>query len=212
MEAFMSISRRIFASTLPALLGLLLAACASTTLRSAWYDSNFAGGPMKRILVVGVTGNMTDRRVFDDLFAKALNEAGVQGLPGYQFIENATTAADEVFDAGVARSGADGLLLVRLLGVDTRTQVTTTMVPSRSVSTFGPRGAAWGPVWYSVPDIRQFQVANVEATLFDTKSHLPVWSVTTETLNPTTVAAETPGFAKLVIGQLLARGLIAPTR
>jgi hypothetical protein len=31
-----------------------------------------------RILVVGVAGNLTDRRVFDDLFAKALNEAGVE--------------------------------------------------------------------------------------------------------------------------------------
>lgn len=106
---------------------------------------------------------MTDRRVFDDLFAKALNDVGVQGLPGYQFIEKAT-ASEDAFDAGVAKSGADGLLLVRLLGVDTRTQVTTTMVPASSVSTFGPRGPwspAWGPSWYAVPDIRQFQVADV---------------------------------------------------
>lgn len=50
----MFVSRRIFA--LVTLLGSLLAGCATTTLRSAWYDSSFAGGPMKRILVVGVTG------------------------------------------------------------------------------------------------------------------------------------------------------------
>lgn len=47
---------------------------------------------------------MTDRRVFDDLFAKALNDVGVQGLPGYQFIEKAT-ASEDAFDAGVAKSG-----------------------------------------------------------------------------------------------------------
>ena len=125
--------------------GLLLAGCATTTLRSAWFDSSFGGGPMKRILVVGVTGSLTDRRVFDDLFVQALNDRGVQGLPGFQFIDNAATATAEVFDAGVARSGADGLLLVRLLGVDTRTQVTTTMVSPRMGPTFGPSGA-WGPI------------------------------------------------------------------
>ncbi len=198
-----------------ALFGLLLASCGTTTsLRSAWYDSGFGGEPMKRILVVGVAGNMTDRRVFDDLFAKALNDAGVKGIPGYQFIDNAATASAEAFDAGVAKSGADGLLLVRLLGVDNRTQVTTTMIPARSASTFGPRGPwtpAWGPMWYTVPDVRQYQVANVEATLFETRNHQPIWSATTETFNPTSVAAETPGFARLVIGQLTARGLIAPT-
>jgi hypothetical protein len=209
----MNSSRRVF--TVAALFGLLLAGCApSTTLRSAWYDSSFTGPPMKRILVVGVTGNLTDRRVFDDLFAKALNDAGVQGIPGYQFVD-VTAASTEAFDAGVAKSGADGLLLVRLLGVDTRTQVTTTMVPARSAPGFSARsawGPTWGPVWYTVPDVRQWQVANVEATLFETQMHQPIWSATTETMNPSAVASETPGFAKLVIAQLAARGLIAPAK
>jgi len=201
-----------------ALLGLLLASCGTTTsLRSAWYDSSFTGGPLKRILVVGVASNMTDRRAFEDLFAKALDDVGVQGIPGYKFIDNPAAASAEAFDAGVAKSGADGLLLVRVLGVDTRTQVSTTMVPVRSTSTFGPRGAwgspAWGPVWYaSVPDIRQFDVANVEATLFDARDHQPIWSATTETVNPASVTAETPGFARLIIAQLTARRLIAPNR
>ena len=64
-------------------------------------------------------------------------------------------------------------------------------------------------MWYAVPDVQQYQLADVEATLFDTKSHRPIWSATTQTFNPTTVAAETPGYAKLVIAQLSARGLIA---
>ena len=199
-----------------ALLALLLAGCGTSTgLRSAWYDASFTDAPMKRILVVGVGGNMTGRRVFEDQFANSLNDVGVQGIPGHRFIDDAATASTEAFDAGVAKSGADGLLLVRMLGVDNRTQVTTTMVSARSASSFGPRGPwspAWGPVWYSVPDIRQYQVANVEATLFETKGHQPIWSATTETFNPTSVAAETPGFARLIIGQLTARGLIAPNR
>jgi hypothetical protein len=208
--------RSLIRASVLLLLASLLASCASTSLRSAWYDSSFTGGPLKRILVVGVTGPLADRRVFDDLFAKALNDVGVEGIPGWRFIDNAATASPEAFDAGVAKSGADGLLLVRILGVDTRTQVSTTMVPSRGGRTFGPVGPwgpAWGPVWYTpVQEIRQFDVANVEATLFETRDHQPIWSATTETFNPNSVAAETPGFARLVIGQLAARGLIAPTR
>jgi len=197
---------------------LLLASCASTTLQSAWFDSSYNGPPFKRIIVVGVTGSFTDRRVFDDTFAQVLNAAGVQGLPGYQFIDNAPSANEAAFNEGVTRSGADGVLLVRLLGVDTKTQVSTTMVPAMyggpfaglfgaPIGPYGPYGP-WGPAWYAVPDYQQYQVANVEATLFDTKTHRPIWSATTQTFNPTSVAAETPGYAKLVIDQLRARGLL----
>jgi hypothetical protein len=200
------------------LLGMLLSGCASTStsLQSAWFDSTFSGPPFKRILVVGVTGTFTDRRVFDDIFAQALNSAGVQGIPGFQFIDDAPTASAELFNDGVTKSGADGLLVVRLLGVDNRTSVSTTMVPAMwAAPTGGPFGNAmgtpfgpWAPSWYMVPDVRQYQVANVEATLFEVKTRRPIWSATTQTFNPTTVAAETPGYARLVIAQLSARGLL----
>ena len=195
--------RRIGAAGLM-LIVLLVATCASTTLRTAWFDSAYTGGPFKRILVIGVSGNMADRRVFEDMFAQMLTAAGVQGIPGYQFIPDAPSASEPTFNEGVAKSGADGLLLVRLLGVDQHTQVSTVMVPA----TIGPYGPAWGPMWYAVPNVQQYQTANVETTLFEVKGHRPVWSATTETVNPTSVVAETPGFAKLIIGQLQARGLL----
>ncbi len=200
------------------LVGMLLSGCASTStsLQSAWFDSTFNGPPFKRILVVGVTGTFTDRRVFDDIFAQALNSAGVQGIPGFQYIDDAPTASAELFNDGVTKSGADGLLVVRLLGVDNRTSVSTTMVPAMWAAPMGgPFGNAmgtpfgpWAPSWYMVPDVRQYQVANVEATLFEVKTRRPIWSATTQTFNPTTVAAETPGYARLVIAQLSARGLV----
>ena len=183
---------------------LLVVGCASTTLRTAWFDSTYTGGPFTRILVIGVSGNVADRRVFEDMFAQMLTAAAVQGVPGYQFIPDAPSASEPTFNEGVAKSGADGLLLVRLLGVDQRTQVSTIMVPA----TVGPYGSAWGPMWYAVPNVQQYQTANVETTLFEVKGHRPVWSATTETVNPTSVATETPGFAQLIIGQLAARGLL----
>ena len=37
---------------------LVLAACATTTIRSAWFDTSYTGGPLKRIVVVGVGGQV----------------------------------------------------------------------------------------------------------------------------------------------------------
>ena len=190
------------------LVATVLASCASTTLQSAWYDTSYRGGPFKRILVVGVGTNLTDRRVFEDIFSQTLTAAGTQAIPGYQFLPDDARANEPGWNAGVARSGADGLLLVRVLGVDTKTQVTTTMVPGPMY--YGPYyGGWWGPPMVAVPEVTQYDVANVETNLFDVQTKRVVWAGTTQTFNPTTVAKETPGFAALIIKQLAARGLIA---
>ena len=189
---------------------LLLAACASTSLQSAWYDTSYSGGPFRKILVVGVGASLADRRVFEDSFAQQLTAAGTQGIPGYQFLPDDARQNEPGWNQGVAASGCDGLLLVRVLGVDTKTQVMTTMVPGPIY--FGPYGRVWGPQMVAVPEVTQYDVANVETNLFDVKTKRVVWAGTTQTFNPSTVAKETPGFAKIIIGQLAARGLIAPVK
>jgi len=186
---------------------LLVAACASTSLQSAWYDTSYRGGAFKRVIVVGVGANVANRRVFEDIFAQKLSTSGVQGIPGYQFLPDDARANEPGWNAGVAQSAADALLLVRVLGVDTKTQVRTTMVPGPAF--YGPYyGGWWGPSMVAVPEVTSYEVANVETSLFDVKTHRIVWAGTTETFNPSTVAQETPGFADLIIKQLAARGLI----
>jgi len=59
----------------------------------------------------------------------------VDGAAGWTVISDEARETQEPFTAAVMKSGAQGLLMVRLLGVDTRTQMTTTMV------------ATTGPVW-----------------------------------------------------------------
>ncbi len=190
-----------------ALVAALLAGCASTTLNNAWFDPSYAGGPMRRILVVGVGGTLDTRRTFEDIFAQKLTASGVQGIPGYRFLPDEARRNEPGWDAGVEASGADGVLVVRLLGIDTRTQVYTAMVPGPGFY-YGPYPGVWGPAMMPVPEVSQYQVANVETTLFDTKTHHVVWGGTTQTFNPSTVRQEAPQFADLIIGQLQARGVL----
>lgn len=189
---------------------LMVAACASTSLQSAWYDTSYNGGAFKRILVVGVGSNVANRRVFEDIFSQRLSATGTQGIPGYRFLGDDARTNEPAWNAGVAQSGADGLLLVRLLGVDTKTHVYTTMMPGPM---YGPYyGPWWGPSMVAVPQVTQYDIANVETSLFDVKTKRVVWAATTQTFNPSTVGEETPGFAQLIIGQLAARGLIASAK
>jgi hypothetical protein len=194
-----------------AFVATLVAGCASTTLTNAWFDPSYSGGPMRKILVVGVGGTLDNRRTFEDIFAQKLSTTGTQGLPGYQFLPDSARTNEPAWNAGVTASGADGVLVVRILGVDTRTQVYTTMAPGPGFY-YGPYPGMWGPAVYPVPEVSQYQIAHVETTLFDSKTHHVVWGGTTQTFNPTTVRQETPGFADLIIGQLQARGVVLASK
>lgn len=194
---------------------VLLAACASTTLQSTWVDPAYTGGPVRKVFVMGLAArNTTARRVFEDIMVAKLQAAGVQAVPAYQFVPADGEVPEPVLEAAVAKSGADAMMMTRLLGIETQTSVSTVMVPG---PVMGPMyGPGWGPgwwgaynAWYAVPQVTQYQIAIAETTLYDTGTKRLVWTATSRTFNPQSVQQEAPGLADAVIGALQARGLIA---
>jgi len=195
------------------LVTLTLTACQTTSLQSAWFDPNFTGGPMHRIAIVAVGVNFANRRVTEDIFAQRLRGAGVDGAAGWTVIPDEARDSQAPFTEAVTKSGAQGLLMVRLLGVDTRTQVTTTMVATTGPMWGGPAwGGGWGTTMVPVSQVSQYNLAMVETTLYEVATGRAVWSGSTQTLNPSDFQRDAAGFADVIIGQLRARGLIAGAR
>lgn len=189
-------------------LATLLTGCQTTSIRSAWFDTNFAGPAFRKILIVSDVGTTSDSRVFEDTFAERLRATGVETLAGHTVRIDDARMPEAAFIAAVVGSGAQGLLVVRLLGVDTRTRVTTTMVPGG----MGWGRSPWGisePMRVPVQQVSQYDLAVVESKLFDVQTKQVVWAATTTTFNPRSLARETPPFADLLIGQWIERGIIA---
>jgi hypothetical protein len=189
-------------------LAALVSGCQSTSLRSAWFDTDFAGPPMRKIVVAGDLGTTTEGRVFEDTFTAKLRAAGVDAVTGHSLQLDDPGLSESAFAAAVVNSGAQGLMLVRLLGVDTRTRVTTTMVSGGMAWGRGPWGTPT-PTRVPAQRVTQYDLATVETKLYDVQTRQLVWAATTSTFNPGSVARETPAFADLVIGQLTDRGIIA---
>ena len=186
------------------LVGLLVVGCASTTLQSTWVNPGYTGGPFKKFFVVGLSAReVTTRRLFEDIVVAKLQAAGVQAVPAWQSFGDEGQASEGQTEAAVARSGADALIMTRLLGIDTRTNVSTAMVPGPMLGPgFGPGPGYgygwWGGYsgWYAVPQVTQYQVATAETTVFDVKTHKIVWSATSQTFNPRTQAEWRDCFAR----------------
>lgn len=199
-----------------AAIALLLAACASTTLRDAWYDPEYRGTTFRKVLVLGVLPNMAERRQYEDVMVATINATGAQGIPAYRFLPGQERASDAELDGAVRDSGADALLMSRLLRVDTQTQVSRQRVSPTSRDWdwrwSGWYSGWWGDGWQSVTTVTQYEVAVVETTLFSAGSGRVVWTGATDTFQPRSVAREAPAFSATIVGALQARGFLPTAR
>ena len=193
------ISRRTFI----AVASLALAACASTTIRDTWYDPAYRGGPFRKLLVLGVSNNISERRTFEDIMAARLAVTGIEAIPAYRYLPEGGKAAEPALDAAVRASGADGLLMSRVRGIDRRTSVYTSMAPMPGFGWYGVYSH-----WYPVTEVHQYDIATVETSLFAADGKRVVWSGMTETYEPTSVAKDAPGFADVIVKALQQRGLV----
>lgn len=186
----------------------LLAACQTTSIKSAWYDTTYNGGVIRKLVVIASDGTTSDSRVFEDILVQKFTAAGAMAVPGYSTVPPDRRAGEGPFASAVAATGADAVLMIRLLRIDTKTQVSTMMMPGPM---WGPWGGFYGgPGWYPTTDITQYDVATVESNLYDVQTKRLIWAATTDTINPRNVPQEAPNFADLLIAQFRARALLPP--
>ena len=103
--------RPAWITVLVILLAALAGGCASTSLTNQWKNPDYADGPMRRMMVVGVSQHPSVRRSFEDVFAAKLNAAGVDAIPSYYLIREEGEVDQAVLESAVQKAGADGVLI-----------------------------------------------------------------------------------------------------
>ncbi len=96
-------SRLAFAALL---LVALVSGCQTASIQSEWFDTDFAGSPFRKVIVVGNIDTVTDARLFEDVFVARLRAAGVEAVAGHAAIPDVDRAPDLVFETGVVNNGA----------------------------------------------------------------------------------------------------------
>jgi hypothetical protein len=192
---------------------VLVAGCATTNPNqsSTWRDPAYAGPGFRKVFVVGLSSrDLTDQRGFEDLLVATLQRAGVTAVPGWQYVPTDREPDQAVMRAAVARSGADAVLLARLSGFATESDVVAVGAPVVAGGVYGGMYGGMYGGWYQPTVVASYQVATIYTTLFDVRTASPVWTFNAPTYNPTTLAQDAPRYANDVVGQLAANGLLAP--
>ena len=197
------LARRVFMATV----ALALVACASsTTLRDSWYDTAYRGGAFRKVVVLGVASDGAERRTFEDITVSRLQAAGVDAVPSYRFLPEGGRVPEGRLDEAVRASGADALWMSRVRSIDRRTDVYQTMVPGSAM--WGPGWYGMYTGWYPMTEVRQYDIASVDTSVFDARTRSLVWAGVSETYEPRSVEKDAPQFADVIIKALRERGLL----
>jgi hypothetical protein len=180
----------------------LSAGCAPTEMVGAWRSPSFHGPSFKRVLVVDMAKRADVRRMYEDAFVQALGTAGATGLASYPLLTEAQMSDKAAIAAAVARSGADAVLVTRLVKVVKQEVV---IPPRPSIQEYVD--TAW-PGTYTPTVAGENEIVTLRTRLFGAATQQPVWSGTTQTFDAQNLKQATSSVSRIIVKQLARQKLI----
>lgn len=164
------------------LVAVLVTACSTTKLNSAWKDPSYQTRP-SRIMVIGMSKNPAKRRMFEDEFVLQLNAHGAEAIASYSVLPDKQQSDHKAIAEKVAQLGADTVLITRL-------------VSKKTVHVYVPGTVYYPPPYYRTwPDFYGFgyqamytpayvaedQYAVIETNLYEAGNNKLIWTASSET-------------------------------
>lgn len=165
--------------------------CATKTeLSGVWKSDSSASAAMERILVIGIAENDIKRRTFEDGFAAALKEQGVDATPSYRILPNSDRLSKESIQQAIRGRGIQGVVVTQLVQVDERQEY---VPPKTYVSPnyygrglYGYYGRGY-EVTHTPGYTINTTIVRLETHLYDAASAELVWAAHSDTFNPKSI-------------------------
>lgn len=192
--------------------------CSSTKLAGSWRNANYANYTPKKVLILGVSQNLTARKIFEEELAKELSLRGIQSGMAYDIFPVSFTNSQQS-EIQIQREidtilnlGYDSVLISAVKGVDEK------VTYDRSYGTVYYRGR-FNRYYYTYQDIyytpyyyEKYKVYHIESSLFDLETQLDktslIWTASFDLVDPYDIENSVQGYIKGLLKNLEKEGLI----
>jgi hypothetical protein len=192
-------------------LATLVGACGNTQVLHSWKAPDVAPAPVKRIAVVGLSGDDVTRRLFEDTFSEELRKRGNDAVAGYTFLPKQPESNPDSALALVKHAGFDAILTARSMGVqteETTTQGTPYYIPDSGYYGWnGYYGAVYQDITATTYTTRS-EKALVETHLYHTSTKNLLWGARSSTTSTGKLTEGMRDYARTVVKDLSKSGFI----
>jgi hypothetical protein len=180
---------------------IFLSSCGpSTHLTSTWTDPSVkASGfkPFNKVLVVAKLKDESGSRIAEDKIAAQFPKGNA--VPSYSYLQQSDTV-NELVDQKLKKDGFDGLVTMRLTGIDKSLYVE----PGGYYGYYGFYGPHYGGY------VSEDHTYMVETCIYSLANGKMLWSGTTSTLNPDNVGRAVDDILAAIKSNLTREGLMKP--
>jgi hypothetical protein len=206
--------------TIPFILSvLLLTGCSSVRLVDSWKPNKAISFKPEKVLVLGVTNNLTARINFEEKLKRELQSRGLQAVESMNVFDISFTDSKRTDDeieamiSGLSEAGFDAVIITMVKGVDRKINY------SPGHTTVGYHWERFGRYYYRFQSIyynpgyyNEYKIYIVETGIFniseeDEKSL--VWIGAFEIVNPEDIRHTVNDYVKAIIKQLEKEGLLS---
>ena len=174
----------------------LLASCSSTTMIAQWTDPSYTGGKMQKVLLLGVSPNLSGRRIFEDSFAQVLAKRKVQTVSSYQQFPEVDAITKEAIESFAKEQGITHILVARIAD----RQTVQEYVPPSVTTAYSPSYPGYYGGWYPYYSTSyatvvtpgytyERTIVTVETNIYDVATTKMIWNGMSDTEIGSTVQA-----------------------
>ncbi len=194
------------------LLAALLFSCSSTRMVDSWKSDDYANYKPRKVLVVGITENLTARKIFEEQLKNELIARNTQAVESYDvfefsFMNDKQTKED--IDKEVEKlsnNGFDAVLISTVKGVDEKTSYSgDTFVRDYYWRRFGRYYYLYQDVYFVEGYYSKYNVYHIEATLYDLKEDSDkslVWVASYNMVDPYSIETSVNDYVEAIIKAL----------
>jgi len=190
----------------------VLSSCSSgTKLISAGKEPEYSGGYIDSIMIVGVSDNFEDRRLFENTFSKCLKGQGVTAYSSLEFISVDQELSKELVKKVAEENGIGSVLVTRLVGVDKKVD--------HYRSGFRKKGAV--SIYHSFDDLNpkvkrdaksgyyiERKIVRLESNLYDVSSEKQIWTAQSDSIASESVKNLTKSVCQAMVKNMRKNNLI----
>jgi hypothetical protein len=193
----------------------MIGGCSSSTLVEEWSYPSYHEPPLKKVLVIDISKNISKRQIWEDAFSDEFSEYGVRATSSYHLFPGVLPDTAQVLEA-VHENDFDGILVTRLLLSDTSSDYVDSSVTTEQVQRYNLRTGyyTYYKEYVQHPGYLESQIIrrrSIEVWTTGNGGRI-IWRATSNTPEMRTLEDVRDNIADLVVDELVRRAIIKSER
>jgi len=197
---------------------LMVASCSSTRFVDSWKNKEITSFQPQKLLVIGITDNLTARKIFEEELKIAFLRRGINAIESSEVFNKSFTDSKkseeqiEVMIERLLENGFDAAVITAVVGVDDKRQYHS------GYYALGDRWYRFGRYYYRFQNVyytpeyyNDYKVYHVETSIYNIKEDTDkslVWVGTFDIVDPHDITSTVDDYVERIVIQLEREKLI----